>query len=349
MKNPAVSNETIVNYLLGSLPEAETERLDELSITDDEFVLALNAAEKDLVDAYVEGELTGGELERFRSCYLASPLRRRRVTFSQALETLAEKQPGGQSATAPEKLAAGLATTQERSGWFAGSSFFTTPHLAWQWGFAVAAIALLVAGVWLVSENTRLRRQVSQMQERPEGPGTREQELQNELERHRSAVAQTEQELARVREERERLEAELKQQAEGSQVASSERNAANQQRPSSGLGAIASFILTPQMRGVQQLPTISIPFNTGQVAIQLELDPNDYVAYRVALVDQTGEKTVWRSRQLKPRPTARGKALSVTFPANLLRQQVYVLRVTGVTAAAASEVVGDYPFRVVKQ
>ena len=179
---------------------------------------------------------------------------------------------------------------QKRPGWFPGKGFFTTPRLSWQWGFAVAAIAFLIAGSWLLTENMRLRQQISQSQAQPEGPGTREQELEKELERQRQAVAKTEQELTRVRDERERLAAELKQQAPESQVASGERNAPNQQRPSPRGISIASFILTPQMRGVQQIPTISIPADTDRVSMQLELEPNDFSAYRVVLIDQAGPK-----------------------------------------------------------
>jgi hypothetical protein len=349
MNNLAVNNETIVKYLLGSLPEAETERLDELSITDDEFAVALSAAEKDLVDAYVQGELTGTALESFRSYYLASPLRRGRLDFARALDAQAERHYTAQSATTPDEFPAKRPTTKKRSGWFAGKGLFTTPRLLWQWGFAAAAIAFLVAGSWLLSENTRLRQQIARTQARPEGPGTREQELQNELERQRQAVATTEQELARVTEERERLEAEIRQRAQGSQVANAERNAPNQQRPSPGGLSIASFILMPQMRGVQQVPTISIPANTDQVSMKLELEPNDFRAYRVSLVAQAGTPTIWRSRQLNATATAGGKALNVTFPASLLKPQVYVLRVTGVAKDASSEAVSDYPFKVVKQ
>jgi len=132
MNSPAANHDTIVNYLLGSLPEAETERLDELSIADDEFAVALDSAEKDLIDAYLQGELRGPALEGFRTYYLASPLRRGRLDFARTLRTVSEKQPNL----------------------------------------------------------------------------TREQELQKELEQQRQAVARTEQELARLREERERLEAE---------------------------------------------------------------------------------------------------------------------------------------------
>lgn len=349
MNNPAPNNETIVRYLLGSLPETETERLDDLSITDDDFAIALSAAEKDLLDAYVQGELNESALEKFRSYYLASPLRRGSRDFAQAFAALAEKQLNASSPTASEELPLERSTEPKRSGGWFGKGFFTTPRLAWQWGFAVAAIAFLVAGLWLLSENMRLRQQISQPQMRPEGPGTRERELQNELELQRQAVAKTEQELALVREERVRLESEPKQQEKPSQVANGQRNGSSQQGSSAGGVSIASFILMPQMRGVQQIRTISIPANTDQVSMQLELEPNDFTAYRVALIDQAGDQTSWRSRQLKAKATSAGKALSVTFPAPLLGPRVYALRVTSVAANAAPEVIGDYPFKVVKQ
>lgn len=343
--NPTINNETVVNYLLGSLSDAETERLDELSITDDEFAAALNAAEKDLVDAYVHGELTAIELSKFRSHYLVSPLRRAKLDFAQAFGAMAEKHYIGQR-PATEGFPAQLSTVQEPLGWFARKSFFPTPRLAWQWGFAVAAIALLMAASWLMFENRRLRQQVSQTQAKPVGSGTREEELQNELERQRQVVAKTEQDLARVREERERLEDEMKQRGQESKVGSGARSVPDRPGYSPSRAAVASFTLMPQMRGVQQMPTISIPAGTEQVAIQLELEPNDYSAYRVALRNQTGNQTLWRSGGLKASGTRDSRTLKVSFPSALLRPEVYVLRVIGVSAKSASEVIGDYSFRV---
>jgi hypothetical protein len=72
MSQQLFDRKTITEYLLGTLPEADTARLDELSFTDDDFSDALNAAEKDLIDAYVQGELSGRVLERFESYFLAS-------------------------------------------------------------------------------------------------------------------------------------------------------------------------------------------------------------------------------------------------------------------------------------
>jgi hypothetical protein len=72
-------------YLLGMLSDDEAERLDELSIADDEAAWRLSAVENDLVDAYVRGELHGETLQRFDAYYLASPRRRAKVMFARTL------------------------------------------------------------------------------------------------------------------------------------------------------------------------------------------------------------------------------------------------------------------------
>ena len=78
-------DQLLVRYLIGSLPEDETERLDEQSIADDQFAARLSAVENDLVDAYVKGELTGDILDGFKAHYLSSRARRERVTFAGTL------------------------------------------------------------------------------------------------------------------------------------------------------------------------------------------------------------------------------------------------------------------------
>ena len=349
MSKVTYSDQAITQYLLGSLPAAEAEVLDELSVTDDEFADALRTSEKDLVDAYVQGELTGAELEQFKSYYMASPLRREKVQFAQALQVFAEKRMGVQIREVQAGKAAESATKRKGTRWFSALSVFTTPRVAWQWGTAMAALVLLIASSWLVFENVRLRQQMSQTEARRDSLTQREEGLQKELEGQRMSKATAEQELARVREERERLEQELKKVQE-QQRAIKQQRAAGQQQPSSpGEVSIASFVLAPQMRGVGQIQTISVPAQTAYVAMQLQLEPGDYPAYRVALLDQSNNQTLWRSRLLKARAAGEGLSLGVSFSAGLLKPRVvYVLRVTGISASGASEIVGDYPFRVVE-
>jgi len=325
--DPKYKHETITQYLLGALPEAETERLDELSFTDDEFTDSLTAVEKDLVDSFVHGELTGGELERFKAHYLASPLRREKVAFAQAFQVLGERESASLRAEGP-------ANVVTKRGWFAALSAAIAPRPVLQWGLAAAALAVLLGGGWLAVDNLRLRQQMSQTAARRDALIQREQDLQKEIESQREANSQAEQELARVRDERERLEQELKKAQQGGA------------KPASGEGSIVSLILAPPLRGAGQVPTLSIRPGTSQVAAQLQLEAADYAAYRVALIEPAGNQSLWRSGNLKPGRNR--KIVSVSFPARLLKSQNYSLRVSGVAAGGASEIVGDYPFKVVK-
>jgi hypothetical protein len=356
MSKQAYNDQTVTRYLLGSLPGAEAERLDELSFTDDEFAGALRIAEEDLVDAYVRGELTGASLEQFKSYYLASPLRREKVEFARALQVFAGKSAAARAveveAENPAQNPAQAATKRKASGWFSAPGVFTIPRPAWQWGTAFAALALLIAGGWLVVENNRRHQQISQTEARRDALSRREQELQKELEGQRMISSRIEQDLAREREERERLGQESGRQKEQAQqrLAQQRRRAPAVGRPSPPGGAsIASFVLPPQMRGAGQIQTISIPAKTVYAAMRLQLEPGEHLAYSVALLDQSTDRTLWRSRQLKARAAGDGKTINASFPAGLLKPQVYVLRVTGVSATGASEIVSDYPFRVVKE
>ena len=132
---------TILQYLLGAVPEEDACHIDELSITDDGFAARLNAAENDLVDSYVGGELTGEFLQRFQTHYLTSPVRREKVRFAESLRTLSERAPDSSGRTAEVR----------RRIWF-------SPAFA----FAVTACCLLLAAAYLLYENGRLRGQLAQ-------------------------------------------------------------------------------------------------------------------------------------------------------------------------------------------
>src|SRR5262249_7422468 len=82
---PGVSDQYLVRYILGLLPESEAERLDEASIADDEIAERLRIVEDDLIEAYVRGNLDGETLERFEAYYLSSPARREHVRFAASL------------------------------------------------------------------------------------------------------------------------------------------------------------------------------------------------------------------------------------------------------------------------
>jgi hypothetical protein len=347
MNTKTYNNENLNAYLLGALPDAEAEIFDELSFTDDDFAEELSAAEKDLVDAYVNGELTGEKLQKFESFYLASPLRREKVEFAKAFQGFAEKNITGIEAHPKRTLA----------GFF--SNIFVVRRPLLQWGFGLAALLFMILGGWLFRENARLNSQMSESQakqdellKREAELARREKQLLDEIDRQRATNSETEKELAEIREERERREQELKiRQSQEQQQRLDDQRAAAQKTPTSSPSrpiSIASFILTPALRGNGQLQSVAIPPKTTRVAMQLELEPNDYTAYRVVLKNQAGDQILWQSGKLKAKTKAANKFLLVGFPASLLKSQTYSLEVSGLTTGGAAEIISGYSFKVVR-
>jgi len=356
MNEKTYNRQVITAYLLGSLPEAEAERFDELSFTDDLFADDLKTTENDLIDAYVDDELTNPTLEKFESYYLASPVRREKVKFAQAFQVFAEKS----SAVQIEKISENDKHKRVFAGFFSALNIFAAPRRVLQWSFAAAALLFMALGGWLFFENSRLRNQISQTQERRLELERREKELQGEISEQRSADLEKEQELARVRGEMAQLEKEKEQNrlneqerkrlAEQNQKRIAERELANTRKPAPEPRRlnIASFILTPQLRGSNQLPTLSISPQTDSAAMQLELESDDYAVYRVALRNPSDNRILWQSGRLKAKSGGENKRLNISFSTNLLKSQVYSLEVSGISADGTAEIISNYSFRIVR-
>ena len=301
----------LTRYLLGALPEEEAERLDELCIVDDELATRLHALENDLVDAYVRGEVSGEDLRHFESFYLSSAKRRQKVEFAAALLEL-EKRPAAAPAPVPQEAATPgkeLAPALKPTG---------SRPLS-RWGFAFAAAAMLLVAGFLLLENSRLRKQMSDAQMQQATLDQRGQELQKQLDDQRAADAEFQKEIARLRQSQTNLEQ---------------------------LKTIA-LLLPPPTRGAARVPTISVPPGTDAALLLLTLESDEFPAYRAALKDSANRQILWSSGGLEPSSLGERKAVYISFPANLLKQQNYIVELTGLPARGAPESVGSYPFRVV--
>src|SRR5829696_2423359 len=160
MNNQTHGYQEMTAYLLGTLPADEMERFDELSFTDDEFAAQLQAAENDLVDAFTNGELSGMDLERFNSYYLASPLRREKTEFARAFQEFAKNSPEANKdlGTASDRQ------TVDTSGGFL-SGLFTLHLRPMQWGFAAASVIVVILAGWLLLQNARQPGQTDEARE----------------------------------------------------------------------------------------------------------------------------------------------------------------------------------------
>ena len=77
--------ESIMQYLLGQAGPTESSSFEERLITEKDFYDELTIAEDELIDQYLDGDLTSSEREQFESHFLSSPDRRQKVRFGSAL------------------------------------------------------------------------------------------------------------------------------------------------------------------------------------------------------------------------------------------------------------------------
>jgi hypothetical protein len=118
------ADDHIVRYLLGLLSNEGTERLDELTIANDEVAWRVRVLENDLVDAYVCGGLDAITRAYFEQHYVglqASPRRREKVRFARSLLKGADA-PGAPANTetgcaSPKAPARGVAGRARPTRW----------------------------------------------------------------------------------------------------------------------------------------------------------------------------------------------------------------------------------------
>ncbi len=307
-RNDELPDDLLVRYLLGTLPEDETERLDESSVTDDEVALRLGAAENDLVDSWVRGELDGPTRRRFETHYLASKARREKVALAAAL---LDRERAG---SPPAFHAVPPVPAERRTGRPHRTRAGRIPR--WQLA-AAAALILLTSGSLLV---LTLRSNVPVSETSSTGTMARP-DLQARTETPRAttpASPPTEKPAAPT--------------------------APAEAAPS--LTSI-SFLLAPQTRAAAGIATLSVPPSAREVTARLQLEFDDFERYEATLTDPSTDRIVWRSVPLRAQSEGRRRTVAVRIPAALLSETNYSVELAGIAPGAASEFVGSYVFRVV--
>jgi hypothetical protein len=308
-----INQHLITDYLLGAASQTDTERLDKMSLTDGNFATQLRVAEDDLVDAYIHGELSGESLSRFKSHYLASPLRQEKVKVARSFLEFADR------------AATPVAVERQESPKSSWRRFFVMPSFALQWGFAALALIFLIGVGYLVLQNNRLRDQMDHAQTERALLEQREQELKRELEQQKTSEASTQQELDQVRE---RL----------AQLAPAEST----EQPAKPV--VVAFNLAPQTRGASQIPTVVVPKEANVLALTLDLEAIGFPAYEAVLQSPGSSRAIWRSGKLKA--TKNGTSLRVAVPANVLKAQDYIIELSSFFPSGQTEHAGSYSFRV---
>jgi hypothetical protein len=310
MRTDGVDELLLVKYLLGRLTEEEQVQVEDRAFADREYMSALDAAEADLIDAYVRGDLAQADQRAFEHRFLASPQRRRKVEFAQALARVTEE-----AAPLPSRA------PERQDTWLA----FLNPIRAWnpalRFAGAIGAVVCVAGGTWLAIDNVSMRSRLSAMAE-----------ARRDLEGRARTLGQ---ELSQAR-------------ARADGLASLTQNSGASKASRSPL--IASLVLIGgPSRAESRTEQIVLGGGTQIAHIEIQLEPrDDYPRFR-AEVHTRGGKEVLSFGDLVRRSAAGAQSVSMDLPASTLSPGEYEIALKGFRDGETPQDVGYYYFRVQKQ
>jgi hypothetical protein len=120
-------------------------------------------------------------------------------------------------------------------------------------------------------------------------------------------------------------------------------------KPVSDSPVILAFNLAPQTRGLSQVPTIAIAAGVDYITLQLELESVEYSAWRAGLRPASRQELVWKSGRLSAYAREDAQVVTLSFPPRLLEAQIYIVELAGIRASGSEELVGIYPFKVIRK
>jgi len=327
-------NGRLLHYLLGLLPEDETERLDEASITNEDIAARLSLVEDDLVDAYVTGTLDEDNRGPFEAFYLQSPRRREKVKFAKRFLAAVDR---AAVANRPAVAAAAACAGSTRLRHFAPVPAARKPitlRSRVSWPLVTAAASLILAcGVWVRDLQWRQFLNESQRQD-----ALQPRQAETLLQPH----AEAGHEDAHIAGALER--------ALGSPSTTVKPPAS---APPAAISPSASVrqkaaVLFPQTRSIARIASIVVPSAAENVAFDLRLESNEFPQYRALLKDPGTNQVVWRSTPLSAR-SGTPAFVSVTVPASVFESKHYSIELAGIDRASHETTTGSYAVEIDRQ
>lgn len=331
MKNDTFSEELIVRYLLGDLPEEKLAEIEDRAFQDRQFLDEILATESDLIDEYVRGGLSDSRRRLFDSRFLASAERRRKVEFARALASVTSETAVVEKESLPAVARAHV------SLWDSLAAFLRGLSPAARLSFATAGLLIVIGGLWAVTETIRLR---AQLQAEQQARQRDQQDMEGQLADERARGENLSSRLQSEREQRERSQ-ELIRELERER----EESATKPTQPT-----VLSLALLPGIgRSGNNRPKLVLPQSARLVRLRIGIEPGDeYKSFRVELLTQAAEQ-VWSQDNLSARTVRAGRAVVLNLPTSILVAGRYELALKGITDGGKTEDVGFYYFDVVKR
>jgi hypothetical protein len=332
------SSQRLVMYLLGELSAEERQDIEEQYFQNDKLFQELLSIESDLIDDYLNDDLSVEERRKFESQVLSTAQGRRKVESSRArLNAISE--------VAPKVVQRRI--TEEQDSWW---QFLWHPVQTRAWRFATVILLFAGGTGWLAVENIRLRSQLGVARTTTQQD---EQELQRLKDQVAAAQHQRQQDetvlrsnIEKLKEELQRAQTERENAMEVARQKESQlKENLRQSQPSTAL-ATYIFPFNP-VRGTSE-QTAPLTINKGQktVSFQIDLGPTSIPAFHVSLQTVEGSE-VWGSIK-KARRTRAGSSITIRLPATVFASQHYILELTPSPPNGQTDNFAAYSFQVVK-
>lgn len=281
-------------------------------------------AEEELIDAYVRGELSLDERKLLEKGLRASPHLVDRFHFARLLADAADQ--AAEDEVSP--IEQDEETLPSRKSWWPfGLAWGQRPAL--NLAFAACVLIIFIGGAGLLAGWIRVRREFRQLAEQQAALERQKSEL------HKSAAEQrlaTEQLTAELREKQQKLEADQRRIDELRQQV---------QEPVPSSATVATFFLPPALRDSTE-QELKPPAGTSKIRLRLVVDSIGYRGFRVEVRNSQG-KLIFQPRVRSPRS---GKLVTIIIPSKVLSAGAYSLQLSGISPDGASELVGNYSFRI---
>jgi hypothetical protein len=315
---------SIRRYLLGVLPDAEAEQLEQRCAGDEARFEEIQEIEDELIDDYASGALAGQDRTRFEEYFLCSPERREKLRFALTITEHAvgwkkQIQAGTPPLTLVSKAPIDATEAAPRPRDALPSRGWSQPVPAWRQWLAIAAavlIAVTAGALWL--RNLELRQDLL-------SANAEEVRLRTQGDAAAQRAELAEAEAAVEKKERQEQETALlarMQQSEKMQPA----------RTVTAFLGLADLVRITRSGSVGEAKTIKVPSNSGAVRLTVQFEATRFHGFIVAVrrgtvAVQHGEEGIaWSSsRAIEAREIGATQNLVLRIPGRRLSAGAYTL------------------------
>lgn len=329
----------LTSYFLGDLSKEEEILLEEEYFSDDEKFLEFEATQNDLIDAYIENQLSLDQKEKFENYLKATPSIRHRVEVAKALSIHISRTKENKEVVTKNTL------STPTLWWQSLKEAFTSFSLVWRFAFVSSIAITFLVLTWRYFEQERLKQLFEKQQELLTEINKKTLELTTQKETINSQEQKINSQETQILQLKESLDKE-KQSNPQEQIA--QNNNLN--------SPILSFVLegdtatlTRDEGGEEQKIKLFQKLS-GNVQFKLKLPKTSLKPTQLALKasGKNDQILVWQENNLDKNSKKVNVFLIIEIPSNSLNENSYTLELNSVAKDGSITTIEEYSFFVRK-